>query len=128
MATNISQGARALAAFAKGKLPVDLDLAREGAAEVIAEVRRLREILTTMQRGGLGEAALVEMLKPTKDATLRFVVCCASKDEEALARAVQGVMARVFARLGADLTPMDGTVTGTLAMDAEAPDGAEDGR
>jgi hypothetical protein len=119
----MSEASQALAVFAKGK-DAPLDLVREGAVETIAENRRLREILRVMQASALGEAAMVEVLRPTKESALRFVVCCGSRDERTLAEGIHEVMRRIFARVGVELTQTEGTITGTDAMDDTERDAA----
>jgi len=117
-----SGAAKALSLWAQGKGEATED-AREGAREVIAECRRLREILRVMAEAGLGEGAMVEILRPRKESAINFVVCCGSRDERVLAEGIFAVMRAVFDAAGVDLVPTEGAVTGTLAMD----DG-EDGR
>ena len=118
----VSEGARALQAWVKGNGEAS-ELAREGAREVIDECRRLREIQRVMQESALGEAAMVEVLRPTKEAALRFIVCCGSRDEEVLAKGIWDVLRRIFDRMGVDLVQGEAGVTGTLAMDAEVTRG-----
>ena len=115
---NVSENAKALGKWARGQGEATEDV-REGAREVIAECRRLREISAAMARAGLGEGALVEFLRPTKDSAIRFVVCCGSRDERVLAEGIFTVMRAVFDAAGVDLVPAVGEVTGTLAMDDE---------
>lgn len=117
--THVSEGARALQAWVRGKGEAG-DLAREGAREVIDECRRLREILRVMAEGGLGEGVLFEMLRPTETAVLRMVICCGSRDEASLSDAVYSALREVLSRYGADIAPTEAGVTGTLAMDSEA--------
>lgn len=114
----VSESARALQTWAKGKGDAN-ELAREGAREVIDECRRLREILRVMSDGGLGEAAMVEFLRSTKESAVRFVVCCGSRDEEVLAKGMWTVLHGIFDRVGVELVQTEANVTGTLAMDAE---------
>ena len=129
----MSEGAKALARWARGKGEAD-ELVREGAVEVIAENRRLREIHRVMQEGGLGEAAMVEILRPSKDGMIRFVVCCGSRDEAVLAQGVWDVARAFFDRMGVDLVKKEENITGTLAMDTpdaaptEPPGGTEKDR
>ncbi len=114
----VSEGARALQAWTKGK-PADEALAREGAREVIAECLRLREILRVMAEGGLGDGAMFELLRPTRSAPIRAVICCGSQSEGDLMGAVHAALREVFARYGADLGPLTPTACGTTAMDAD---------
>lgn len=126
----VSPASVALAAFASGEpfAIVDghehIDLLRLGAREVIEECERLRAILSAMSRAKLGEGALVEIHTPTvppADGTtgLRFVVCCASQSEQALAEGIFAVVRDIFGRLEVDMTVKSAGETGTQAMHKE---------
>ncbi len=110
-----SPGPEALAAWVRGR-PCDEALAREGAREMFDETRRLRAILATLARGGLGEGALVEFLRPTRTTTATVVVCCGSRDEEHLLGVVAAVVERM---LGAPVG--EATQQGSVALD-DAPE------
>jgi len=83
---------------------------------MVDEARRLRAILATLARGGMGEGALVEFLRPTRTAPARVVVCCGSRDEQDLLGVVAAVVERV---LGAPVG--EATEHGSVAL-GDAPE------
>lgn len=114
-----SDESTAFLAFARGDLADGDDaLVRRGAAQVIAENRRLRAIHAAMQREGLGEGVLVECA-PIRGGGMTVVLCSGSRDEGVLMRAVIEAVRGMLGPGGRIDKPV---ITGTEA-DAAAPVG-----
>lgn len=132
----VSPGSKALAAFvvANPFAPISdieqVNLLRTGAREIIEECERLRAILSAMSRAKLGDGACVEIHTPTVAPTdgttgLRFVVCCASQSEQALAEGIFAVVRDIFGRLDVDMEVKSAGETGTQAMHAQGAESTD---
>lgn len=88
---------------------------------MLDEARRLREILATLARGGLGEGALVEFMPPDGDGTSYIVVCCGSRDEAVLLDVVRAAVTRVLGGVTGEAT-----MRGTVAAD-DVPESGDGG-
>ncbi len=106
-----SDASLAFLAFARGAPDGDVALVRRGAVQVVDENRRLRAILTAMQREALGEGVLVECA-PIRGGGLSVVLCSGSRDEGVLMRAVIETVRGILGPAGHVDPPI---ITGTQA-------------
>ena len=92
-----------------------LEELREFAREITQENRRLRMILDTLTRAGIGKGARVEVHFDEEERAVGVVVCRADVDERAFSESIRDALEGLAESLGGEMLHDSTRVTGVTA-------------